>query len=90
MVSASADRDVRDIENEEYKAEYLADMELYAKRKVEYQGNLVKAAALLWEQCTKGMQSRIANKTEYATEIKNNPIRLLQEISKLSVNAQDS
>jgi len=60
----------------EFKAEYDAFM----KRKQFYEANITKAYALLWEQCSKGMQGKIEANEKFASTIKGKPIELLKII----------
>jgi len=55
QTSVLLDADQKKKEEEEFKMEYKANMELYSKRKRLYADNKIKAYALLWEQCTRGM-----------------------------------
>jgi hypothetical protein len=42
--------------------------------------NKTKAYTFIWEQCAKGMQSKIESNTKFETGIKGNPIELLKII----------
>jgi hypothetical protein len=90
QVSSESGAAAKKAKDEAFAAEFKADLELYAKHKQTYNDNKVKAYALLWEQCTKGMQSKILNVKDFSTVVKGDPIRLLKEIKRLALNAQDS
>jgi hypothetical protein len=45
-----------------------------------------KAYALLWEQCAKGMKNTIESRTDFDTNIKDNPIKLLKAIKQHVLN----
>jgi hypothetical protein len=61
----------------------------YEARKRTYLDNCVKAYALLWERCTKGMRNRIEARTDFANNIEYNPIELLKAIKEHSLNYQE-
>ena len=66
--------------------EYLS---CYRKRINDYEDNLTKAYALIWERCTKAMQNRIANSNNFEEVIYDNPIELLKEIKRNALNYQE-
>jgi hypothetical protein len=76
----SQDALVRDQENQQYDMEYKSDYEEYKRRVNVYDNNLIKAYALLWERCTKGMKQKIEAQVEFALTIENDPIELLKAI----------
>jgi hypothetical protein len=49
----------------------------------------VKAYALFWRRCTKGMQNKIEGRTDFRVKIKDNPIELLKEIKEHSLGYQE-
>ena len=55
-----------------------------------YENNKIKAYALLWEGCAKGMQQKILARTNYTSEIKNNPIKLKQAIRNHALNYHEN
>ena len=67
-------------QNDQYKIEYEAELQLHLKQKSHYCTNLGKAYALLFGQCTIGLQHRIEAKAKYESKIKGNPIKLLEMI----------
>jgi hypothetical protein len=62
---------------------------LQLKRKQNYENNRVKAYALIWERCARGMQVKIESRNDFENRIKNNPIELLQAIKQHSLNFQE-
>jgi hypothetical protein len=60
----------------EFKEEFSAHM----KWKQFYEANTTKAYALLWEQCSKGMQGKIEVNKNFESTIKSKPIELLKII----------
>ena len=87
--STTADEDQKKAENEAYKMEFKAKLDLYMRRKSTYENNLTKAYAFIWEQCAKAMQNKIESRTDYAT-IKNDPIALLGAIKQHALNYQEN
>jgi hypothetical protein len=66
----------------EFKEEFGA----YMKRKQFYEANATKAYALLWEQCSKGMQGKIEANENFESTIKSKPIELLKIIKQNCLN----
>jgi hypothetical protein len=56
-VSNAADETTRATKNCQYDVLYNAKVDAMIQRKKNYQNNLYKAYALLWERCAKAMQS---------------------------------
>ena len=83
--SKSEDLETKELENEQYKMEFQADFDIYRKRELIYKNNVVKAYALLWARCAKGMQNKIESRADFETKIKNNPFILLEIITRLSI-----
>ena len=79
----------RQAEDRQYEIEFKEDLSRYRKRVDDYEDNLVKAYALIWERCTKTMQNKIANTRDFEQEIYDNPIELLKEIKKNALNYQE-
>jgi hypothetical protein len=49
----------------------------------------VKAYALLWARCAKGMQNKIESRANFKTKIKNDPFVLLEIIKEHSMHYQE-
>jgi Reverse transcriptase (RNA-dependent DNA polymerase) len=75
-----------EVVNEQYKIEFKAEYDAYMKRKQFYEANTTKAYALLWEQCSKGMQGKIEANEKFGTKIKGKPIELLKIIKQNCLN----
>ena len=86
--STSKNDDQKAAENEQFKIEFKAEYDAYMKRKQTYESNYNKAYALLWEQCAKGMQSKIESRTDFKI-IKDDPITLLKAIQQHALNNQE-
>ena len=76
-------------ENNQYKIEYKAELQLHLKQKSHYHTNLGKAYVFLFGQCTTGLQHRIEAKAKYESKIKGNPIKLLEMIKENSLSFDD-
>ena len=76
-------------ENDQYRIEYKAELQLHLKQKSHYCTNLGKAYAFLFGQCTTGLQHRIEAKAKYESKIKGNPIKLLEMIKENSLSFND-
>ena len=87
--SDSQDDDTKELENEQFKMEFQADFDLYRKRELIYKNNVVKAYALLWSRCAKGMQNKIESRADFNAKIKNNPFHLLEVIKEHSIHYQE-
>ena len=88
--SQSEDPEIKEIENEEFKMEFQAALQTYQRRQSLYESNTVKAYALFWGRCTKGMRNKIEARTDYGTKIKNNPIELVKAIKEHSLSYQEN
>jgi hypothetical protein len=67
---------LQDTKNEQFKMVFKAEYDAFMKRKQFLETNKTKAYAFIWEQCAKGMQSKIESNTKFEKEIKGNPIEL--------------
>ena len=76
-------------ENNQYKIEYEAKLQLHIKQKSHHCTNLGKAYAFLFGQCMTGLQHRIEAKAEYESKIKANPIKLQEMIKENSLSFDD-
>ena len=76
-------------QNDQYRIEYKAELQLYLKQKSHSHMNLGKAYAFLFGQCTTGLQHRIEAKAKYESKIKGNTIRLLEVIKQNSLSFDD-
>jgi Reverse transcriptase (RNA-dependent DNA polymerase) len=84
--SNETDQYLRDLENKQYEIEFRAEYDGYMKRKQQYEMNISKAYAFLWEQCAKAMQNKIESSPRFLTEIKGDPIELLKIIKQHAMN----
>ena len=80
--------DAEDKELEQRQNEYLfkAQIAAYVARQEKYVANKGKAFALIYGQCNKALQHKLQARKEYESEIKGDPIRLLDAISEHSMS----
>ena len=76
-------------ENDQFKIEYEAELQLHLKQKNHYHTNMGKAYVFLFVQCTTGIQHSIEAKAEYKSKIKGDLIRLLEMIKENSLSFND-
>ena len=76
-------------ENNQYKIEYEAELQLRLKQKSHYHTNMGEAYAFLFGQCTTGLLHRIEAKAKYKSKIKGDPIKLLEMIKENSLSFND-
>ena len=88
--SISEDQETRDDKTEEFMMEFQAALLTYQKCQAVHKSNTVKAYALFWGRCTKGMRNKIEARTDFQSKIKNNPILLVKVIKEHSLNYQEN
>ena len=84
--SNNPDPEIKELETEQFKMEFQADYEHHQLQSRSYQNNLTKAYALFWSKCSKGMKNKIELRSEFKTEIKQNPFELMKVIKEQSMN----
>ena len=68
------------IQQQGYDLDYREEYRIYNTRKEQYEDNLIKAYALIFSYCNKVMQNRIEEMSNFDSEIRNDPIKLLEVI----------
>ena len=89
-VSTKSDDAAKAAENQQFLKQYEVEYTKFFERKEQYASNKVKATALLWGQCNSTMRSKIQSRTNYETDIKDNPIKLLQAIKEHALNYEST
>ncbi len=69
---------------------YQEKIKVYLLRSETYRANLKKAHAIVWERCTKGLQSKIKGRRDYKGKIEECPIELLKAIKEHALNCSDN
>jgi hypothetical protein len=75
------------MEQEGFDLLYKAEIDIYTKRKHEFEDNMNKAYSLIYlqEHCNKTIQDRITGHPAFKSKIKNDPIELLKAV-KILIN----
>jgi hypothetical protein len=77
----------KDLEQEGFDTLYKAEIDIYTKRKHEFEDNMNKMYSLIFLQhCNKTIQDRITGHPEFDNKIENDPIELLKAIEILINN----
>ena len=63
--SSDSDPDIKETENEQYKIEFQANFNNYGIRDRTYTNNIIKAYALFWGKCAKGMRNKIEARSDF-------------------------
>ena len=90
QISTATDAAVKAAENRKYEKQYEVLYTAFNDKKVQYEANKSKAHALLWQQCTSMMRSKITSRPEFETEIKGNPIKLLEAIKQHALSYEST
>jgi len=77
------------LETRQFEIEFKEATSRFLTRKQQYEENLYKAYALIWERCSQSMKNKIVNLSTFKSNIKNNPIELLKEIKRNALNYQE-
>ena len=85
--SNKTDAALKKTEEKQFEYEFKNDYAEYKKRILNYDDNKVKAYALLWERCSKGMKNKRERRKDFDT-FRKNPILLLQAIKEHALNYQ--
>ena len=87
--SSASDTSQKEQENRQFELEFKSDYEGYMRRVNAYENNMIKAYAMIWERCTKGMKQKIEARIEFSSRIENNPIELLKAVKEHTQNFQE-
>ena len=90
QASVATDAAIQALESKQFEIEFKTKYDEYRKQVKCYEVNQVKAYALLWERCTKGMKNKIKARSDCDSHIENNPIKLLKAIKEHALNYQES
>jgi hypothetical protein len=89
-ISTNADVAEKAREDKQFEMLYEAEIASYVKRKDMYSSNLGNAYALIFGQCNKAMQNKIQARADFESEVKHNPIKLLDAIQEHSISYQEN
>ena len=89
-MSIAATDTVKERENKQYEMLYTAEINNFVERKALYDSNMGNAYALLFGRCNKAMQNKIQSRTDFESNIKNDPIELLKAINEHAMSYQEN
>jgi hypothetical protein len=89
QMSTSEDLSIKILKERQYELEFKEEFSIFMKRKQSYENNKIKAYAIIWERCAKGMQVKIESRNDFEDKIKKNPIELLKAVRQHSPNYQE-
>jgi hypothetical protein len=84
------DPDTRATENEQYRMEFQANFNNYGICDCTYTNNIIKAYALFWGKCAKGMKNKIEARSDFKSKIENDPFELLKMIKEHLMSYQEN
>jgi hypothetical protein len=87
-MSQAQDAVTRDKEDQENEKISEAQVQVFVARQAMYTTNKRKAFALIYEQCHKTLQSKLKARANYDTEIRGDPIKMLQAIQEYTISYQ--
>ena len=76
--------------NKQFEKQYEIEFAAHHEREIQYQDNKAAAAALLWNQCANTMKAKIQSRKDYDSEIKDDPIKLLQAIKQHAMSFEST
>ena len=79
----------REAENREFEMIFKQELSRYSSRVTQYEDNLVKSYALIWERCSTAMKNKISNRRDFKNTIYDNPVELLRAIKEHALNYQE-
>jgi hypothetical protein len=88
--SLSQDPAIKAAEDEQCKMLFKAELDEYMKRKRIYKDNKIKAYAFIWDRCAKAMQAEVQSRSDFESQVYNDPLKLLNAIRKHAMNFQDA
>ena len=76
--------------NKQFEKQYEIEFAAHHEREIQYNDNKAAASALLWNQCANTMKAKIQSRKDYDTEIKDDPIKLLQAIKQHAMSFEST
>ena len=90
QASKLTDAAERAVEDRQFGMDYKAVIDETTRRACALTGNRIKSYALLWERCAKAMQNKILERSDYESDVYNNPIKLRQSIKQHALNFDET
>jgi hypothetical protein len=69
--------------------ECKSDYSEYKNRLLTYKNCRIRAYAVIWDRCTRGMRQKVESRLEFSEKIENNPIELLKAIKEHTQSYQE-
>ena len=89
-LSTATDPAIILVERKQYELIFKAKLDATVKREEIYENNKTKAYSLIWERCTRAIQSKIEQRTDFDMKIYNDPIKLIKTIKEHVLNYQET
>ena len=89
-LSTVIDPAIKLVETKQYELIFKAKLDATVKREEIYKNNKTTAYSLIWERCTRAMQSKIEQRTDFNEKIYNDPIELIKAIKEHALNYQET
>ena len=90
-VSEAKNDDEKARENRQYELEYIEDVKEHKKKKEQYEADMEKAYARIWDRYTsEAMKSRIMNLSDFEKDVRDKPVELLTRIREVSLMPKKS
>ena len=70
--------------------QFEVEFQAHHERENQCVDNKAAAAALLWNQCTNTMKAKVQSRKDYDSDIKDNPIKLLQAIKQHAMSFEST
>ena len=88
--STKTEDEAKKRENQQFELAHKAEFDEYMKRKRDYDENIFKVYAEIWDRCNKAMQGKLEARTDCESIIYNDPIELLRAVKEHALNYQES
>ena len=89
-ISKADDEETKIRETKENDIKYKAKLDATVKREQIYENNKTKSYSIIWERCSRNVQSKIEQRTDFKSEVYNNPVKLLAAIKEHTLDYQES
>ena len=77
-------------ENKQYEKQFEVDYAEHKKRVDLYESNKTQAEALIWNQCSSTLKSKVMSRKDYYTTVKGDPIKLLKAIKEHAMSYEST
>ncbi len=88
--SKNKDPALQERENKQYEKQFEVDYAEHKKRVDLYKSNKTQAEALIWNQCSSTLKSKVMSRKDYYTTVKGDPIKLLIAIKEHAMSYEST